>query len=528
MRKLITSFFLLLILCSCSSPQKEDDIPPKEDPVYFKATFLNYNEQELYSYQVLEGETPIYQGETPTRESDEIYNYSFSGWSPILGPIYKDTTYIAQFTQEEINYHQATFKNYDDSILFIDDKLKDGDIPTYEGETPTRESDEQYHYHFVGWDKPIEAIYDDVTYYATYETEEIEQEDPYYTIHDLLSFKHQNKTVTLEDVGVVSVHTPNDLYVTSIHNPLDRYSIRVHILDEYINQFAQNDIVTVTGIVLESDGKAYLDSAHISWGTGGENECHDYAFIGTINIPSREVWEENYTYLDDGTLFNSHMNIASLPDLESSDLSFYVTFPGEDYIVSDKNIYLIPVIIPALTNDQIEKVKEWVLQFEIGDPVYLNYQMYFENNIKGMVIAFDTLISKTYNILCTKTNCAHSRVYNDYQLIQTFFDDYYDGYACIPNMSHEQVFSYTKQECSEYLEDAYNKYIDVSFYTYEIDEVINTLINIYSNHSDFTYDGLNSKNQHVINHPYSPGYDLQIYIYQGFGKVVFEAHLLDA
>ena len=43
------------------------------------------------------GATAEYTGATPTRESTEVYDYEFTGWSPLFAPIKQATTYTAQF-----------------------------------------------------------------------------------------------------------------------------------------------------------------------------------------------------------------------------------------------------------------------------------------------------------------------------------------------------------------------------------------------------------------------------------------------
>ena len=41
-------------------------------------------------------------------------------------------------------------------------------------------------------------------------------------------------------------------------------------------------------------------------------------------------------------LYYSYMTMASIPDIVSGkDISFYITFPGEDIEISDNNFYLI-------------------------------------------------------------------------------------------------------------------------------------------------------------------------------------------
>ena len=72
--------------------------------------FLNYNNTVLYSTLTVDGETPVYVGDTPTRE-----NYIFIGWSPTPYPADKNQDYIARFNVAfEIMYKSVngTLKSY--------------------------------------------------------------------------------------------------------------------------------------------------------------------------------------------------------------------------------------------------------------------------------------------------------------------------------------------------------------------------------------------------------------------------------
>ena len=59
------------------------------------------------------------------------------------------------------------FLNYDESVLYVN-TIPYGEDAVYQGETPTRESSETTVYTFSGWDKSLEKIVEDTTFYAQY------------------------------------------------------------------------------------------------------------------------------------------------------------------------------------------------------------------------------------------------------------------------------------------------------------------------------------------------------------------------
>lgn len=70
---------------------------------------------------------------------------------------------------ESEKHYTISWLNYDQSVLEIDEDLKEGDLPHYDGETPKKPSDNAYDYEFLGWDKEPEPVSKDAEYIAIYE-----------------------------------------------------------------------------------------------------------------------------------------------------------------------------------------------------------------------------------------------------------------------------------------------------------------------------------------------------------------------
>lgn len=134
----------------------------------FKVRWLNYDGTLLNENTCSAGEVPFYMGATPTKPSDGDIDYSFTGWSPSVGPVYSDVTYVATFNSA---YEQSSFTvkwvNWDGTTL-SESQVGKGDTPYYNGANPTRASDGDIQYSFVGWNPNIGPTYSDTTYVATY------------------------------------------------------------------------------------------------------------------------------------------------------------------------------------------------------------------------------------------------------------------------------------------------------------------------------------------------------------------------
>ena len=136
----------------------------------YQVTWLNNNDI-LYTQQYSYGETPTYNSMTfgePTRESDGTYSYTFIGWSPDISPVTENVIYTAKYQVTPLAKYTVMWKDYDGTILEEDQNVVEGTMPTYNGLTPTRESDGTYSYTFAGWDKIVTPVTGNVVYTAKY------------------------------------------------------------------------------------------------------------------------------------------------------------------------------------------------------------------------------------------------------------------------------------------------------------------------------------------------------------------------
>lgn len=110
---------------------------------------------------------PEYSGETPTREEDEEYTYTFSGWNPEIVPVTGEAIYTAVFTGAPREY-TVTFVDENGEVL-QESGVGYGETPEYTGVTPTRAEDENGSYYFSRWEPEIEPVSGEATYTAVFE-----------------------------------------------------------------------------------------------------------------------------------------------------------------------------------------------------------------------------------------------------------------------------------------------------------------------------------------------------------------------
>lgn len=137
-------------------------------------TFMSYDGLTEYGKKaVADGDDcadPIVRGifDTPTRESDAQYNYTFGGWATEANgaadadwnkAVTEDKTVYAAFTGA-VRYYTITFYDEDGTTVLNTKSVAYGSVPSY---TPTRDG-----YNFKGWVPEIATVTEDASYIASW------------------------------------------------------------------------------------------------------------------------------------------------------------------------------------------------------------------------------------------------------------------------------------------------------------------------------------------------------------------------
>ena len=109
-----------------------------------------------------------------SQDPDAHYTYEFNGWTPEITEVTANADYTATYTYI-VNKYTVTWKDENGTVLETNTEAPYGEMPTYNGATPTKESTDDVAYVFAGWTPAVSEVTVDVEYVAIYEVKEIEQ-----------------------------------------------------------------------------------------------------------------------------------------------------------------------------------------------------------------------------------------------------------------------------------------------------------------------------------------------------------------
>ena len=134
----------------------------------YTITWKDWDWNTLKTKKVEYGQTPVYDGNTPTKTSTAQYTYIFNNtWSPAVQSVTGDITYMAQF-DSTVNEYTIIWKDWDWNTLKTD-QVAYGSTPKYSWVTPTKTATAQYSYTFNNeWSPAIVSVTTGSTYTAQF------------------------------------------------------------------------------------------------------------------------------------------------------------------------------------------------------------------------------------------------------------------------------------------------------------------------------------------------------------------------
>lgn len=172
------AFIGLFVISSCNNNNNSNDGDSNKttQSATFTVTWKDGNGKVIETdRKVKYGDTPKYNGITPTKKATAQYEYTFSGWSPEIKEVTSDITYTAQFTESLVKYLISW--NNEDGTLIKTTEVEYGKFPVFDGEEPTKESTVKYDYKFKGWYPELRAVTKNQSYKAQFD-----YADRYYNI----------------------------------------------------------------------------------------------------------------------------------------------------------------------------------------------------------------------------------------------------------------------------------------------------------------------------------------------------------
>lgn len=132
----------------------------------FTVVFKDAEGRTISTQTVSFGESATPPATTPTKPSDNTYNYTFTNWDVSFDSVKRDLVVNPVFSATYVNY-AIEFVNYDGVSISGPTNYHYGDTVVVPAD-PERASDSTYNYTFAGWTPAVDKVTKSVTYTATY------------------------------------------------------------------------------------------------------------------------------------------------------------------------------------------------------------------------------------------------------------------------------------------------------------------------------------------------------------------------
>ena len=212
-------------------------------------------------------------------------------------------------SNDVINTYTVTWKNYNGDILEEDFEVPYGSIPSYDGETPIRESENNIQYIFSGWSPSISAVIENVIYTAMFN--EINNDD---VIHKPI-LSNDNKTI---QYGVYPQTYVSDSSLINSLNELDNknennwyYFEGNYYVKEIANPFDSNCTFDDNTKII-SGNEYWFKCEPIIWDILSNNE-NSYYLVSSVLLDVKEYYNSfSDREIDNSTVYSNNYEYSNI------------------------------------------------------------------------------------------------------------------------------------------------------------------------------------------------------------------------
>ncbi len=450
-----------------------------EENVYYYVSI--FNSKESYQYDIINGENI---NEINDLIHNTVYNFIVIGINEENGTKVEYFSTKFYTTSEEKMEYVVTWL-VEDVVMEID-YVEKGELPIYNGPTPTKEDTLEYTYTFAGWDKEIKEVTEDVTYTAVFEEVLNEFSATYNLVDEQTAIIHWDN----EEYNVVEFNIEFD------NSSDSRLSYRIKLYDEETNNefvYEGNEETAYINVPKET---SYVSIEYELIGTyGGIEKIYD-----TIKMPEFLVFNNPFiSFSDDLILVDTNMYqaqfyiVTDYPDAEIYNLmTLYVSYDGiigEEIIINDVLVneeILITLNVPdAISNISIAYVIDM-----LGNNGH---------NVKTIEGTMEYILSNEYKLERTVVN-------KDYGLVKLYFNYHFvDDFSIIAvkNLDTNEI-RYLDKELG-YIEIEFDESLSSLNYSYYLSDLSGNAFEIESSIIlDLSVDIASIKNQYSFSYQ-NPG-----------------------
>ena len=272
-------------------------------------------------------------------------------------------------TPEVIETYTVVWKNDDGTVLETDNNVLKGTIPTYDGETPTKEGNEDITYVFNGWTPAINEVTTNAIYTATYK--EVNTGDIDINTNPILL--NDKKTV---QYGLYPQTVVNDKTLITTLNSLEVLSNGWVLCDgTYYTKvtastFTNEDYKFDNGALINNGEEYWFECKPITWNVL-DNNNGTYTLLSSMLLDVQKYYKDYTNRIIDG-----HTVYAN--NYEHSDIRKWLNNDFYNKAFALNNVYIQSTSINNGVSSTDSNSNEYVCNNTLDKVYLLSYEEYLK------------------------------------------------------------------------------------------------------------------------------------------------------